>query len=57
MNILVVLGIVLVLCWNTIYTVSYAIWTIKENKKGGIALLCLAFISISAPLYLLWVRQ
>ncbi|NLM27044.1 MAG: hypothetical protein GX211_02570 [Clostridiaceae bacterium] len=58
MNIVVIVLIIAVLCWNAIYTVSYGIWTIKDkNIKGGIALLLLALASVSIPLYLLWKRM
>lgn len=56
MNTLIVIGIILVLCWGAIYTVSYGIWTLKENKLGGIAILLLAAISVALPLYILWIR-
>ena len=57
MNTLIVIGILLVLMWCLVYTVSYGIWTIKENKTGGIALFVLAFLSVAAPLYFLWLRK
>lgn len=57
MNTLIVIGILLILLWCAIYTVSYSIWTMRENKKGGIALLILAVISVFVPLYLLWIRK
>lgn len=56
MKALTIFGIIFVLCWGAIYTISYGIWTMKENKLGGIALLLLAAISIALPLYILWIR-
>ncbi len=57
MNIIVVIVILLVLCWCSVYTMSYGIWTFRENKKGGIALFVLAAVSVLIPLYLLWIRR
>lgn len=58
MNIVIIVFVIAVLCWNAIYTISYAVWTIKEkNIKGGIAILLLAAASISVPLYLLLKRM
>jgi len=58
MNIVIIILVIAVLCWNAIYTISYGIWTFKEkNIKGGIALLLLALASMSIPLYLLWKRM
>ncbi|NLY18887.1 MAG: hypothetical protein GX045_08060 [Clostridiaceae bacterium] len=57
MNILILIIILAVLAWCAIYTVSYGIWTIRENKKGGIALFILAIACVVIPLYLLWIRR
>jgi len=58
MNTFAVLVIVLILLWVGIYTVSYGIWTFRNNnKKGGIALFILAAVCIAFPLYLLWLRR
>jgi len=58
MNTVLIVLVVAFLCRNAIYTVSYGIWTFKDkNIKGGIALLLLALVSISIPLYLLWKRM
>ncbi|NLX76007.1 MAG: hypothetical protein GXZ01_01335 [Clostridiaceae bacterium] len=57
MNTLIVLIILVVLLWEGIYTISYAVWTFRDNKKGGIALIVLSIISIAFPLYLLWIRK
>lgn len=57
MNIMLIIVIFIVLIWNAVYTVSYGIWTVKQNKKGGIALFILAAASVAFPLYLLWVRM
>lgn len=58
MNTVVIFLVVAVLSWNAIYIISYGIWTIKEkNIKGGIAILLLAFVSISIPLFLLLKRM
>lgn len=57
MNTLIVLLVLLILLWDGVYTVSYGIWTIKVNKKGGIALIILSIICTLLPLYLLWVRR
>lgn len=57
MSALIVIGILLVLAWSAIYTVSYGIWTFRENKKGGIALFILTVVSVAIPLYLLWFRK
>lgn len=57
MSTLIVIGILLVLLWSAVYTASYGIWTMRENKKGGIALFILALVSVAVPLYLLWIRK
>ena len=57
MSTLIVIGILLVLAWSATYTISYGIWTYRENKKGGIALFILMAISVAVPLYLLWIRK
>jgi hypothetical protein len=57
MNTLIVIVILFVLIWCLVYTVSYGIWTLKENKTGGVALFVLAFLSVAAPLFLLWFRK
>ncbi|NLN63858.1 MAG: hypothetical protein GX144_00320 [Clostridiaceae bacterium] len=57
MNTLIVIVILFVLIWCLVYTVSYGIWTLKENKTGGVALFVLAFLSVAAPLFLLWYRK
>lgn len=57
MNIFIVILVLIVLIWSGIYTFSYGVWTIKENKKGGIALFILAIVSIAVPVYLLWLRR
>ncbi|NLV64134.1 MAG: hypothetical protein GXY12_12255 [Clostridiaceae bacterium] len=58
MNIVTIVLVIAILCWNAIYTTSYGIWTIKDkNIKGGIAILLLAFVSISIPLFLLLKRM
>ncbi len=57
MSTLIVIGIVLVLVWSAVYTISYGIWTFRENKKGGIALFILTVVSVAIPVYLLWIRK
>lgn len=57
MSTLIVIGILLVLVWSAVYTISYGIWTFRENKKGGIALFILTAVSVAIPLYLLWIRK
>ncbi|NLM10299.1 MAG: hypothetical protein GX213_05905 [Clostridiaceae bacterium] len=57
MNTVVVLIILIILLWAGIYTISYGVWTFRENKKGGIALFILSIICIIFPLYLLWIRR
>lgn len=57
MNELIVIIIVAILCWCAAYTVSYGIWTFRENKKGGIGLFVLAAISFLLPLYILWIKR
>lgn len=57
MNTLVVIMVIVVVVWTSIYTFSYAIWTIKKNKAGGIALIVLSVVCVVLPLYLLWTRR
>lgn len=57
MNTLVVIMVIVVVVWASIYTFSYAIWTIKKNKAGGIALIVLSVVCVVLPLYLLWTRR
>lgn len=57
MKILTLIVVLAVLAWCAIYTVSYGVWTIRENKKGGIALFILALACIALPLFLLWIRR
>ncbi len=57
MSFLIVIGILLVLVWSAVYTISYGVWTYRENKKGGIALFILTAITIAVPIYLLWIRK
>ncbi|AGI39547.1 hypothetical protein ODU73_001545 [Thermoclostridium stercorarium] len=57
MNTFAVLIVVIMLLWAGIYTVSYGVWTFRENKKGGISLFILAVICVVFPLYLLWLRK
>jgi hypothetical protein len=47
-NTLIVIVSLIIVTWASAYTVSYGIWTIKQNKIGGIAIHCMrctAFIS------------
>ena len=57
MNTLIVIGVLLVLAWSAISTISYGIWTFRENKKGGIALFILTIVCVAIPLYLLCIRK
>jgi hypothetical protein len=56
-NTLIVIVSLIIVTWASAYTVSYGIWTIKQNKIGGIALIILSIACVVLPLYLLWIRK
>ncbi len=57
MSFLTIITILVILIWSAIYTISYGVWTVRQNKKGGIALFILALACFAVPLYLLWLRR
>lgn len=57
MNILTIIISLAIIVWCLTYTVSYGIWTFRENKKGGVALFILALTTAAIPLYLLWTKR
>jgi len=46
------------LVWVFVYTLSYGIWTWRQNNKvGGIAVILLSIISLVLPIAVLLIRM
>jgi len=58
MGILLSIIIAVVLAWIFIYTVSFGLWTWRNNNKAGAVMVFLiALVSVVLPAYIILIRE